>query len=55
MAKAEAEAFGAGSHAKKAKKQTSISDFTIATAIMTDERLARDMRAAKRAAKDKKK
>jgi DNA polymerase elongation subunit (family B) len=55
MAKAEAEAFGAGSHAKKAKKQTSISDFTIATAIMTDERLARDMRSAKRAAKDKKK
>jgi len=51
MARAEAEAFGAGSGAKRAKKQTSISDFTISTALMTDERMARDMRAAKRSAR----
>jgi DNA polymerase delta subunit 1 len=51
MARAEAEAFGAGSGAKRAKKQTSISDFTISTALMTDERMARDMRAAKRASR----
>ena len=51
MLRAEAEAFGAGSGAKRVKKQTSISDFVIATALMTDERMARDMRAAKRASR----
>jgi hypothetical protein len=49
MAKAEAEAFGNGSKppAKK-KQQTILSAFSIDTACFMDDRLARDMRAARR-------
>ena len=53
MAAAEAAAFGAGGGAKKFKQQ-SITAFAIDTALMSDERLARDMRAIKRSAKEKK-
>ena len=54
MAAAEAAAFGAGGGAKKLKQQ-SITAFAIDTALMSDERLARDMRAVKRSAKSSKK
>ena len=54
MAAAEAAAFGAGGGAKKLKQQ-SITAFAIDTALMSDERLARDMRAVKRSAKNVKK
>lgn len=50
LAKAEADAFGAGGGAKK-KQQTLISAFAIDTAMFSDERLARDMRAMKRSSK----
>ena len=53
MVAAEAAAFGAGGGAKKLKQQ-SMSAFVIDTALMTDERLARDMRAIRRSAKEKK-
>jgi hypothetical protein len=51
MAAAEAAAFGAGGGAKKLKQQSIMSAFAIDTALMSDERLARDMRAVKRSAK----
>lgn len=55
MAKAEAEAFGNGSKppAKK-KQQTILSAFSIDTACFMDDRLARDMRAARRSKKNNK-
>lgn len=49
MAAAEAAAFGAGGGAKKLKQQSIMSAFAIDTALMSDERLARDMRAVKAA------
>jgi len=52
LAKAEAAAFGSGTGPKR-KTQQSISAFYMATALATDQQLARNMRAAKRAAKDK--
>lgn len=55
MAAAEAAAFGAGGGAKRLKQQSIISAFAIDTALMSDERLARDMRAVKRSAKNVKK
>jgi DNA polymerase elongation subunit (family B) len=47
MAAAEAAAFGAGGGAKKLKQQSIMSAFAIDTALMSDERLAREMRAVK--------
>ena len=49
MAAAEAAAFGAGGGAKRLKQQSIMSAFAIDTALMSDERLARDMRAVKAA------
>lgn len=49
MAAAEAAAFGAGGGAKKLKQQSIMSAFAIDTALMSDERLAKSMRAVKAA------
>jgi hypothetical protein len=49
MAEAEAAAFGAGGGAKKLKQQSIMSAFAIDTALMSDERLAKSMRAVKAA------
>jgi len=49
MAAAEAAAFGAGGGAKRLKQQSIMSAFAIDTALMSDERLAREMRAVKAA------
>jgi hypothetical protein len=52
MQLAEAAAFGAGGGAKKKQtQQTIISAFAIDTALMSDERLAKSMKAVKRSVK----